>query len=78
MPVYLRVPSLTRRWMTQKAFEVAVSAAPEWDSIRPCLAPSVDDFHEDVLHFVSASEDLIARVNKALKELDLVDVRKCM
>lgn len=65
-----------RRWVTQKAFEMAVGGAPEWDAVRPALAPSDDEFVEDFAGFRKASTELLNRIFKALEELDLVDVRK--
>ena len=62
--------------MTQKAFEMAVGGAPEWDAVRPALAPSDDEFVEDFAGFRKASTELLNRIFKALEELDLVDVRK--
>ena len=62
-------------WVTQKAFGVAVAAAPEWDDIRAAFAPDVHSFREDVSSFVSASQSLQRRVNAALSQLDLVDTR---
>ena len=63
-------------WMTQKAFEVAVAAAPEWVEVRPVFAPSDAAFREDVAVFVQGSQMLLGRINSALTRLDLVDTRK--
>ena len=63
-------------WMTEKAFEVAVAAAPGWPDVRHAFAPSDDDFRNDVAVFVQATHEPLKRVNGALEMLDLVDIRK--
>lgn len=62
-------------WVTQKAFEVALQAAPTWQSVRPYFAPTDEAFSADVAGFVGLSQSLQGRVMAALRELDLVDVR---
>jgi hypothetical protein len=44
--------------------------------MRPQFAPTDEAFHKDVGIFVRASQALLTRVNGALQELDLLDVRK--
>ena len=63
-------------WMTEKAFGVAASTAPEWRDVRHVFAPSDGDFCADVSVFVPASQALLGRINAALEHLDLVDTRK--
>lgn len=65
-------------WVTQKAFEVAVAATPDWEAVRSTLAPSEGEFRDDVKGFVLASQEALRRVNQALAQNDLVDVRKCV
>jgi len=63
-------------WVTEKAFEVAVTTAPEWHEVRAVFAPSDAAFREDVAVFVQASQAVLRRINAALTRLDLVDTRK--
>ena len=63
-------------WVTEKAFEVAAAAAPDWADVRPHFAPSDAFFAEDAGAFVRASQRLLPRIMAALTRLDLVDTRK--
>jgi hypothetical protein len=55
-----------------------VQAAPEWDEVRPCFAPSDEAFRGDVAVFAPASRKLVQRLHAALQGLDLVDTRKSL
>ena len=63
-------------WVTEKAFTVAVSAAPDWEDIKHNFAPNDEMFRADVAVFVRSNQGLLARVNQALRKLDFVDLRK--
>ena len=63
-------------WMTEKAFQAAVMASPEWEAVRPDFAPTEELYREDVGTFVAASQPLLKRINAALTQLDLFDTRK--
>ena len=63
-------------WMTQKAFEVAAAAAPDWDDVRPVFAPSDESFRADVAALVQHSQPLLKRIYEALTRYDFVDTRK--
>lgn len=63
-------------WVTQKAFEMAFHASPTWEEVLPYFADSPDVFREDVKAFTRVSQGLQDRVMSALRELDLVDIRK--
>ena len=63
-------------WVTEKAFDVAAAAAPDWAVVRPHFAPSDEFFVEDAYAFVRASQKLLPRIMAALTKLDLVDTRK--
>ena len=65
-------------WVTQKAFDVAVQALPEWDAVRPIFAPVEADFAAEAAAYTRASSSLIARISATLAALDLVDTRKTM
>ena len=63
-------------WVTQKSFEVAVNAAPDWADVLPVLAPTHAEFKADVDEWVRTSQKLLGRVTGVLRALDLEDVRK--
>ena len=58
-------------WVTQRAFEVAVQAAPEWSAVLPLFAPTEAEFRTDALSWCEAAHGLIARINATLDALGL-------
>ena len=65
-------------WVTEKAFVLAVQAAPAWSDVERHFAPTLDDFKSDVHEWVRISQQIQDRITAVLRALDLEDTRKSM